>query len=95
VPAPERARIRTLIEIRLPEMQPSLARALTDFFASEHTPLAVLPLVAETNARKAKQHFPISAENFPALASLKDGLDRLLAFGVENPARMFATLAHQ
>jgi hypothetical protein len=95
VPAQERARIRTLIEARIAEMRPSLARALTEFFAAEGTPLSVLPLVSEMKARKTKQHFPISPENFPALASIKEGLGRLFGFGVENPAKMFANLAHQ
>ena len=95
VPVRDRAAVRNLIEKRLLEMQPLLAEAVTDFFAAEETPLAVLPLVPISHAVRTERNWPISLENFPALSSIGAHLEQMLRFGPDNPAKMFASLAHQ
>jgi hypothetical protein len=95
VPSRDRAEIRKLVESRLPEMQPSLAAAITQFFSDEETPLAVLPLTMTAAVKRTERKFPISAGNFPALVAKHGGLDGLLGLESLNPAKMFAALAHQ
>jgi hypothetical protein len=95
VPARERTGVRNLIEARLPEMQPLLSHAITEFFAAEETPLSVLPLVQAPSTRREVPRWPISLERFPALFAFGAGSEQLLRMGPDNPARMFAALAHQ
>ena len=73
VPARERASIRSLIESRIPEIQPPLVQMLTDFFAAEHTPLSVLPLEEFAAVKKRKGDWTISSGNFcrPSLRSVR------------------------
>jgi|SRR5882724_387698 len=97
VPARDRASVRSLIESRLAEIRPPLADVVTEFFKSEKTPLAVLPLPEPTAATAPahKREWAISSENFPALSAFGETWEQIFGFGPSNPAKLFANLAHQ
>jgi hypothetical protein len=95
VPARDRASIRALVESRLQEMQPRIAHAVTEFFTEEQTPLAVLPLAEPIAVKKPTRQWSISSENFPALSAFGATWERIFGLGPENPAKLFANLAHQ
>lgn len=95
VPPQERASVRSLVESRMTEMQPAIANAVADFFASEETPIAFLKLELETQSQQSRTTIRISADTFPVLATMEDQLDQILELKVHNPARLFRKLAHQ
>ncbi len=94
VAASERASVRNLIESRINEMQPLVANAIADFFASEETPISFLKLELVAQPVRSLSEAKISPEAFPMLAALGERLDQVLSSRL-NPARMFRRLAHQ
>jgi hypothetical protein len=88
-------RIRALIESRIPEMAPSVASAVTDFFTSEGTPIPVLNLDVHIQPEHSHRTFKVSADAFPMLAQLGDAVNQILNLKLQNPARLFSRLAHQ
>ena len=62
----------------------------------QHLPIErYVPLEEFAAVKKRKGDWTISSENFPAISSLGETLDQIFEAGPENPARLFANLAHQ